>query len=672
MPQIQFDTAPSPGTNERAAPEPRRAVRGTPVPGAATPGMATEGTARPITGRAVAGSSSLLSLWNTRHKSWQDHFNSRIRSSLTRYWELWRNYDATGAVQMPGEEWRDRTVIPEAFKVIESRLARLALGMFGRRDWIAVKGVEASDAEFEEIVRKLLEAKLGQIGRDSEDGDGLIVRAIEGMRYEQIVGHVWWRIWWRSKQESVKVPTLVLEPGTEEPTWREREVLETVYDGLDVTWLPVDSVAFNLIGPRVWTIEKVRTTLEALIAEDEQWFKMTGQRLYRNLVAASRTAIPRDSVEEPRDTEHWPLEDESRPAWGIGETPIELWLCWDHRRGTLTKIVNGKVIVAHGRAPTPDGRAPYFATKAVPVPNRAYGDSILNWTGPLHQYQTRIARARMDEILLSIWQQYIVRTGVVRADQLLFRPGGHITVDAEPGEPLDRNFAILPRRPVFQEAWTEEGYRQRMAESTAATDAVQMGAEATTKSRDVTATEIQQRILQGGARHQLDILYHQVAFMRPLLQRSFRLIRQNMSPEAIERIVGRPVSIEKLRTAIDLKMGGGLFEMTREERLTNINTWLQLAASPVFQPFIEPRTILEDFARWQGETDPSRYLKKEPEPPMGVQAPMPPSQPGTGGKIPPELLRALASSGVAPGSAPAGGGGGTPAPVGAGENVIEL
>jgi len=540
-------------------------------------------------------------------------------------------------------------VIPEAFKVIEARVARLVLGMFGRRDWMAVKGVEKTDAEFEEVVRKLLEAKLGEVGMDSEDGDGLIVRAIEGLRYEQIVGHVWWRVWWRSRSESMKVPTLVLDPDTQQLSWREVEVIETLYDGLDIHWLPVDSIAFNLTGPRTWTIEKVRTTIEALAEENRRWQQATGRPLYTNLLAAERTAMDRTSLEEPRDTEGWPPDDglDKPSSWSDSEKVVDLWLCWDHRRGTLTKIVNGQVVIAAGRAPTPDGRSPYFATKAVPVPNRPYGDSILNWTGPLHEYQTRIARARMDEILLSIWQQYIVRAGVIHSDQLLFRPGGSIVVESEPGEPLDRTFAILPRRPVFQEAWTEESYRQRMAESTAATDAVQMGAEATTKSRDVTATEIQQRIMQGGARHQVDILYHQVAFMRPLLRRSFALIRQKMTPEQIERIVGRPVDISMLRTAIDLKIGGGLYEMTREERLTNIRTWLELASSPAFAPLIEPRTILEDFARWQGETDPKRYLKAPGQEAPVEAGPMPASQPAGSAGLP-AIAAALSRAGGTP------------------------
>ncbi len=648
MPRI--DTAGGLPPSDRSAPAPRRQATGArPVP---PPTFGVIGTARPLYGPSPY---STQNLWQARHERWRNLFTSGIRGNLLRYWFLYRSMD-TGASIGPGEEWRDQTVIPEAFKIIEARLARLTLGMFGRRDWMAVKGVERSDAQVEELVRRLLEVKLGEIGRDSEDGDGLIVRAIEGLRYEQIVGHAWWRLWWRSRYDRRRAPMLVFEDESEEPTWKEVELLETVYDGLDFAWLPLDSIACNLTGPRTWTIEKVRTTIEALAAEDAEWRARTGRPLYHNLAAARATAEQHDSTEEPRDTERWPLDDtrEREPSWAIGEKPVTLWLCWDHRRRTLTKMVNGQVVIAHGRAPTPDGRGPYWATKAVPVPNRPYGDSILNWVGPLVQYQTRIARARMDEILLNVWQQYVIRSGAIAADQLLFRPGGHVTVEAEPGEPLDRAFAILPRRPVFQEAWTEESYRQRMAESTAATDAVQMGAEATTKSRDVTATEIQQRILQGGARHQVDILYHQVAFMRPLLRRAFDLVRQHMTPAQVERILGEPLSLAAITGGIDLKIGGGLYEMTREERLTNIQTWLQLAASPAFAPLIEPRTILEDFARWSGETDPDRYLKKEGQENMALAAqagPGPASQPGQ--SMPGLQAIAQAMANRAPGQAPA-------------------
>jgi len=50
---------------------------------------------------------------------------------------------------------------------------------------------------------------------------------------------------------------------------------------------------------------------------------------------------------------------------------------------------------------------------------------------------------------------------------------------------------------------------------------VSQGVEATQKSRDVSATEVQQRVLQGSSRYELERLYDEAAFKKPMLNMVF-------------------------------------------------------------------------------------------------------------------------------------------------------
>lgn len=591
------------------------------------------------TGRdAGAIPSTNVARWLDRWSRWRRGFEQRIGPQARKFWALYRAFDG-GAQPGPGQEWRDRTVIPECYKVIETRLPRLVLAQFGGRESIVVEGRDAKDETYEEMVRVLIEESIDEIGRADSVG-GFMKRFIDGMRYGQIMGHVWFKVWWRTEEKWMKTKRPLLDDDGRVKTWAPFEMLERVYDNVDFMWLGLSDLAVDLTnGPRRWAIERVQTSLMALQRENELYRKQNGRDLYKNLdlLTMHASSVPtRESFEEPRDTERWPLtEAQLTGGWDGDDRPVELWMCWDNIRGTLTKIADRSIELDHGLAPTPDGLDPYLGVPAVPVPGRVYGDSILHWVGPLATYQTRIARARADEVLLNIWQQFIYREGTIRSAQLWWRPGAGLPIDhPNPDRPISDSIMVFPRKPVFTEAWQEEGYRQQQAESTAGADAVSQGIEATSKSRDVSATEIQQRVMQGSSRYQLENMYLETTFKRPLLYKMFDLLRQNLTAPRSLRVLNQDVTVDllDLDRNVDFKLGSGLAEITKQEKERQTELMTQLAQTPVFAPYFKPREILLDLMALWGRKDKNRFVKTDQEvQQLAMQQAMAAPAPGGGG-----------------------------------------
>lgn len=660
------------------APEPSRTTPAAHMTGHETYYWDEEGTGK----SSAAPLSNRTSKWNARWRVWRDGFEQSIGPKVRRYWQLYRNFDYTPSPG-PRQGWRDRTVIPTCYKIIETRLPRLVMGQFGAREWFTVEGRDARDENYEEMVRVVLKVKIDQIGnRDYSDG-GFIKRAIDGMRYAQIMGHAWFKAWWRKESRWLKTQIPMYDEDGKIIDWQPVEVEDPIYDNVDVTWMGLDSLAVDLHygHGRRWAIERVRTSLEALKADDKEHYRKTGVHLYNeealNQLEHGNAPINQDSYEEPRDTEHWPLDQEMVKS-GIGETDVELWLCWDNQEMTLTKIANRTVELDHGLSPTPDGIDPYIGLMAIPIPGRVYGESYLHYVGPLAAYQTRLARARADEIMLNIWQQFVFREGAVRSSQFVFLPGGAMEVEQdEPNRPISDNIMVLPRRPVMQEAWTEEAARQQQAEAAAAADAVTQGTEATQKSRDVSATEIQQRIMQGASRYQMENLYLAVSFKKPLLGKIYDLIRQNMTTAQTVRVFNQDVTVDlrNLDRPVDIVIGGGLFEQTKAEKMQEVEKSIQLAESQVFGPWLKPRDILIEMYRNNFDRkDPEKFVKSEEEMKNALQPQMAGQQMGSMAK---DKTGQAAAVNPPKGASPGPGGltGATgespPAPPGRSEPVVE-
>lgn len=544
---------------------------------------------------------SKISLWTSRVAGWASEFNSNIVTEMQENWQLWQNDDMFPAYGK-GEEWRDRTTIPSPFKWIETLLPRFVLAVVGGRDWFGVEAVGDEDLSYEEKVKQTLLTALDNIGKDSPESRLFIQRVIDAFRYCLIVGNVWFKVRWRKYSSVYRLAG--------------KGVVEEVrFNGPDIDWLTLDSLAVDL-NPnyRRWAVERILTSLQALEAENARFKAVNGVDLYPNLAelasAATREETLRGSaladqpaISEPEDTVGWPTFGREKKWCLEGETPVELWLCWDNEKQTLTKIANRCVVLDHGAAPTPRGLDPYFGVPAQAVPGRVYGRSLLQWAKDLAHKQTKISRARMDEVMLGIFQQFLTRTGLALPANQFLKPGGHMTIPDPLGglggqsRPLGEDFLLLQRRPVMPEAYNEEQVAQQQAEIAIAADQLFQGAQATDKSRDVPAAEISARITQGNGRHQLIRLYNDSVFTKPLLHKLWDELRANLGPDSTMqvRVKGRsePVDALQLERNVNFRVGGGVFELTHQNRASEeLPVLMALTNSPTFAPLLEPRKVL--------------------------------------------------------------------------------
>lgn len=533
-----------------------------------------------------------VGLWLARHRNWRDAFAQKVVPRVRKYWSMYRNFDDTPSAG-PRQQWRDRTVIPTPFKWVEARLPRIILGTWGGPERFVVEGRGFRDQDYEAMVQTVMEFFIEKIRSGDQRAESFLHKLIEGERYCQIMGHVWWQTMWRRDWDWVR--TKLKNPDTGK--YELLEVLEKLYDGLDFQWQQIGDVACDMTGANRWKIQRVMTTYEAMQREQKTYADANpgAAPLYENLefmelnLNQSGQVIERGDFSEPRDTEHWPLSDGMIQV-DPSEHAIELWLCWDNVKRTLTKLANRSVMVAHGLSPTPRGYDPLRPGKAIAIPGQVYGDSYLNWGGPLAQYQTRLSRARADEILLNIFGQMWYREGAIRSQAMFWTPGGSMAIsnNIAPDRPLSDLVIMAPRKPVFQEAFAEEAAREKQGEEVVGADAVVQGNEATNKSRDVTAAEVNQRAIQGASRFQLEILFKSESEKKPILEDMFDLIRACADPEEIQRLLDDGDFEQKLPAdgfegfdrPVDFIVNDPVFAASLREKLAEIQT--------VVMPLLEP------------------------------------------------------------------------------------
>jgi hypothetical protein len=151
----------------------------------------------------VSAANSLLSTWLTRQHQWHMGFQQKVGPRIARYWGIWRAFNQ-GPNPGPGQEWRDRTVIPQAFKELDTIVPKMIMGLWGDPRNYTVRGRGAQDAEYEEMVRQLLDLSLDEIGQGDPQSELFLKRMIDAEYYKQIMGHVWLKVFWRNETSWLK------------------------------------------------------------------------------------------------------------------------------------------------------------------------------------------------------------------------------------------------------------------------------------------------------------------------------------------------------------------------------------------------------------------------------------------------------------------------------------
>ena len=599
-------------------------------------------------------------MWGTRRRQSQD-LKQLYESKWQYYWSQYRAFSQP--LGDPSDWWRSSETIPTIFKIIHTLLPRYVLGMFQSPDWFSAEARNARNEEYEQLVYSLLRTTVEEMK--------LFPKMYEALLYSLIVGHAWGKVVWREEYEprQVLVPTpipvrrvLLDQYGGEAVSQIEAaygaEVLdqdspvmgvktemveEEVYNGPDFEWRPVDRVFPDPSGNYKWVIEDISTTLEELEETQKQIGVYDEERLnalsqlltsrststrpqtpdafghYRQGTAGGVTAF--DYQREPASTEGIPEHYVSPMRDGTGVVLQQDWGWvppnvhkYKDSQWRLTVIAEGKHLLRDDPAPTPDQRPPYFPIRSVVVPGRLYGESLINWIGPLADQQTRLANMRLDEVFLGVWGQFLARKDSIMSDnQLLVQPGGIVLVEPRPGEKVGETFARLQRQPMMPEAYTEDSYRQTQAEHASfASDIFQgVGGAAGT-----TATEVERRLQQGGAPHVLSVMYNDYTVAKELLVRAWKWLQMRLPREKVVRMAGdrwAMADITTIQTPVDIIVGGGLFALSKDARIQMDQELLQMASNPAFAQFIKPDKVLMRWAQDRGWKNPENYIKTQEE-----------------------------------------------------------
>ena len=553
-----------------------------------------------------------IAYWN-KLDAWSTEYMQLFQPGWSRNWR-WYMAESQ-AMNDPIDWWRSNENIAECFKIIETQLPRDVSGMFGEQEWFTIQGRERSDEVYQKVVQSLLMYWV--------DRAKFFPSAMEASKYKLIMGHVWGKITWREEVETrtveQTVPFVDEFTGEEGARLQEFQIQDELFNDPDFTWLPLDRVKPDPTGKERFFIEESTTTMEEL--------EETNDRLdiYTNLgdIPESASGTPNKGFTEPQNTLRIPQElvDNSRMG-----RPVSLQLCWgwvpkNLRRGDgnawrQVVIANKTVVIRDTHSSTPNGRPPYFGIKSIPIPNQIYGASILQFVGPLQNQQSRIANFRLDEILLNIWQQYVIdRNAGVTSNEMLKQPGGAIFVDVPQGRGVDQVFSVLPRQPVLPEAYTEEGYRQGQAEDIAATFNEIQG-----KGGDgrKTATESERNFQQGNARFQLATLWSDHTFKKEVLTRVFGWYQKRLPPQRLLRIVGEQdtdiqLDIADIQEPIDITVTSGLQAFNQQLRLQSEQLMMGLAGNEAFAPYMKPGPILRETLKDNGWTNVEKFVRTDEE-----------------------------------------------------------
>ncbi len=598
-------------------------------------------------------------LWTGRRQRSQE-LKQLYEGNWITYWDAYRN--VVEPLNDPADWWRSNEPVPTVFKIIETLLPRLVMGMFDSPDWFSVEARNGRSEVYETMCYNLLRQVVEEMD--------IFPKLYEALRYALIMGHCWGKVIWREEYEKRQV----LQPRE----FTNREILEEqigrkgmaeaseylteeeldapsgmegldtfwvedeVYTGPDFEWLRLDRVFPDPTGEGNWYIEEIHTTLgdlkglqedldiydkDQLAALEEHMITSRAHSQYGGMDSigdarsGTSAGVSIEYAREPENTEGIPEWITSPRRDGVG---VSLWQCWgrvpadmrgdDKVEWRLIIIAEGKYILRDDPSPTPDGRPPYFPIRSITIPGVLYGESITKYTGPLAEQQTRLANMRLDEVFLGVWQQYVFRKNSVVSDNaLLMQPGGAIEVNPEPNQSIQDTFAILPRRPILPDVWSEDTWRQTQAEHAAAATDIMQGVGG---QRAETATGVERKLQQGNARHMLQVMYNDYTVKRELLSRVWKWLQMRLTQEKTVQLQGEhfaQINLRDIQEGIDIVVGGGLHQLSKQQRVQMDQELLEFLKDPDLRINFKIIPVLRKWMVDRGWKDPESYLKTEEE-----------------------------------------------------------
>lgn len=573
---------------------------------------------------------AIINIWH-RRKSISQRLRDPYETQWITNWKAYRAFQQE--ITDPNDWWRSNEFIPEIFNSVETILPRMVLGMFAKPEWFDVNcphanipghpGINCFD--YERLVKSLLMSGTRRMN--------LFEPAYEGCKYCTIMGHVWWKLNWEQDFQNRMVDVPMIDPFSGEMRVTSRAVPQLSYDDPRLTWVSNFRLWPDPTGQNEWFIERVDTTLEKLIRINQRTgvYKNleTLERAPVNLLKETNSPVTRTDGYSNRELEIDAVEGVQPDVRDEGHegTPVQLDICtglvpyepddgmhWRH-----TVIANNFTIIRDDPGQTPDMKPPYFSSQQIPIPGFVYGDSVVRYAEPMNRQLNRLSNFRMDEVVLGIWQQYVVNRNAVASNQLEFNPGGVIFVDT--AADVRTAFAVLERKPVLPEAYREEAVSMDRIQRTTGATATQQGAQSSDRE---TATSVGARVQLGGERFRLAVMWQNMTFKRQLLKRMFALYQRHLPPDRLVRIVGTdyqvPIDITMLQDDVDIDIDADIYDVDGPLKQQALSQLMVAAAQPPFAQWLRPEVLLRDSVEASLNKDGRKYVKSQEELAAEMQA----------------------------------------------------
>jgi hypothetical protein len=540
--------------------------------------------------RRQAASQQLRSVYEER---WQSN------------WEWYRCQKETDRIK--GQYWNSNKILPDAFRVVETAIPQHVLGMFRTPNWFSVEAPSAAGETYQGTVKSLL--LRGWRGFDG------FTKAIEGIKYGNIVGHFTGMLFWDVKigEKEVRVLDFDVTPEGEQITSGiVRQIIPTVlHNGPQLEILDNYMVWRDPSGQEKWLIRNMEKSLAELRETSERFKETTGVPLYKNLdnVEAKQAfgrALSRSTRDVPAggfgsfETDDLASIVDGIPrsfrqdndavilkeGWGWVprmkanlDDPQEPTLEYQDTQMRLQTMIGDTVI---RDVPMPSMVWPFFQVPAIPVPHDIYGDSPLSYIGDLIDLKSFVENARRDEVLLNMYGTYAIdRDAEITHQAMMKMPGGAVRIRPDAGKTVGDSIVPLPRQPVLPDSWLYTQQKDEQIKRTSGSTEPFEGSFAPGGSHR-TATEFQGTLSVGQGRFALATMWLDEKFKRVTLEKMFKLYQTRMDQEEVlesadDPGVRGPISMADLVWDVDIHVDSGLFGSMDQQQLQALIQIGQLA-----------------------------------------------------------------------------------------------
>lgn len=566
-----------------------------------------------------------------RDKFRANEYRQHFEPTWYRNWELYRNKGQTRRVR--GQQWESNEELADGFRLVESMAPAHVRGSVRNYGWFWPIAASKAGDKYEQLIKALL--------MQSWRRAGCTPLLIEAIKYAHILGTVITHPRWHVELGEREVPDIAYDVDAEgeqvSPRFIRRTEPAVLYNGVKIDRPSLFHMWIDPTGMGRFYIERKYRPL----AEMKWLNKEFDGRLYKNLdkLKSGSAAMPRSGQELYGSAEHMlggggvlDTPDLTQQVDGIpenlgarGDTVDMLhWEGWvdpdlkryDDTQWRMLVVGNESELLRDEKIPTWDHRPKYIVTPAIPVPGLVYGESPLTMVEPLLRLKSFIENARRDEILLNMYQQWIIdRESRISSNDLLNMPGGAIFVNNYRGN-LDQVIKPIDRRPVMPEAYNEallkEEQTNRIAGVTEHMKGEGLGSRAT-------ATEAGIVNHSGSGRLDQSILWMDEMLKRPWLESMFKFAQVRLSQPEWVQLAHTPgqryeITMWDLQDDVEIFVDSGIFGGFANQQIQTLLQAFQIfAGDPETSMVMRKPEIVRDIFYMGGMPFAERHAKTEEE-----------------------------------------------------------